>query len=87
MESTNYSRKDFLKLMVWAASLTFSGCSGWEKIQRKERYAPIAFQLYTVRREIWKDLEGTMHKLVDIGFIGLRPMHAGNITLLKHKGL
>jgi sugar phosphate isomerase/epimerase len=82
MESANYSRKEFLKLIGFgAASLTFSG---WKNSVKGKDAARIAIQLYTVRREIEKDLEGTMHKLAEIGFIGVETYALpANITLAQ----
>jgi sugar phosphate isomerase/epimerase len=82
MESANYSRKEFLKLIGFgAASLTFSG---WKNSVKGKDAVPIAIQLYSVRREIEKDLEGTMHKLAEIGFIGVETYALPvNITLAQ----
>ena len=80
MITINYSRKEFLTLLgLGAASMAFSKL----KISDKAGYrAPIAFQLYTVRREIEKDLEGTIRKIAEMGFLGIEtyPLPP-NITL------
>jgi sugar phosphate isomerase/epimerase len=83
MNTNNYSRKDFLKLVgLGAASITFSRCSipGWKYLENNA--APIAFQLYTVRGQIEKDLEGTIRKIAEMGFLGVEtyPLPP-NITL------
>lgn len=82
MESANYSRKDFLKLLgLGAASLTFTG---WNNVVKGKDGAPIAIQLYTVRREIEKDFKGTMHKIADMGFEGVETYALpANITLAQ----
>ena len=80
MNTNNYSRKEFLTLLgLGAASMAFSKL----KISDKAGYtAPIAFQLYTVRREIEKDLEGTIRKIAEMGYLGIEtyPLPS-NITL------
>jgi sugar phosphate isomerase/epimerase len=79
MEPANYSRKEFLKLLGFsAASLAFSGCHS------EKDAAPIAFQLYTVRREIEKDLEGTIRKIAGMGFVGVETYALpANLTLAQ----
>ena len=80
MDTKNYSRKDFIKLAgLGAASLAFSSCY----MKDKAGYvAPIAFQLYSVRREIEKDFDGTIQKLADIGFEGVETYALpANLTL------
>jgi sugar phosphate isomerase/epimerase len=80
MNTNNYSRKEFLTLLgLGAASMAFSKL----KISDKTGYsAPIAFQLYTVRREIEKDLEGTIRKIAEMGYLAVEtyPLPP-NITL------
>jgi sugar phosphate isomerase/epimerase len=82
MTPTNYSRKEFLKLLgLGTASLTFSG---WKSSEITKEAAPIAIQLYTVRREIEKDLEGTIHKIAEMGFVGIETYALpANITLAQ----
>jgi sugar phosphate isomerase/epimerase len=82
MESANYSRKEFLKLIGFgAASLTFSG---WKNSVKGKDAASIAIQLYTVRREIEKDFQDTMHKIAEMGFVGVETYALpANITLAQ----
>ena len=69
MDANNYTRKDFIKLLgLGTASLAFSP---WYMKDKAGYVAPIAFQLYSVRREIEKDFEKTIHKLADMGFEGV----------------
>ena len=82
MDIKIYSRKDFITLFgLSAASLAFSK---WD-IKNKVGYiAPIAFQLYSVRREIEKDFGPTIHKLADIGFAGVETYALpANLTLTQ----
>lgn len=82
MDTKNYSRKDFITMVGFgAASLAFSH---WESKDKAGAIAPIAFQLYTVRREIEKDLEGTIRKIAEMGYLGVEtyPLPP-NITLQR----
>jgi hypothetical protein len=66
MNADKYSRKDFLNLIgLTATSLAFSG---WEFLDKEKYIAPIAIQLFTVRREIEKDFQGAMLNIADMGF-------------------
>ncbi len=50
------------------AAFAFSGLSSSDK----QKYLPsLGFQLYTVRREIEKDLRGTMRRIGEMGFVGV----------------
>jgi sugar phosphate isomerase/epimerase len=69
MERSNYSRRQFIKTMgmsVAALSLT-----GFDILAEKQRIPNIGIQLYTVRKVIEKDFEGSMKKIADFGFIGV----------------
>ena len=69
MDSTKYSRKDFIKVLgLGTASLAWGG---WNGTGTARYCAPIAFQLYSVRREIEKDFDATIHALADMGFEGV----------------
>ncbi len=70
MESTIYTRRDILKLIGTgaAASLAFP-MLGYAK--EKGTAANIGFQLYSVRREIEKDLEGSIKKIAGMGYLGV----------------
>jgi sugar phosphate isomerase/epimerase len=80
MITNDYSRKDFMKLFgMGAAALAFSGLA----FPQKRRYiAPLGFQLYTVRKQIEKDLEGTIRRVADMGYLGVETYALPpNITL------
>jgi sugar phosphate isomerase/epimerase len=53
--------------------------------------APIAVQLYSLREEIQSDLHGVIHRLADIGYVGVEPFggldHHTLAKLLKDHGL
>jgi sugar phosphate isomerase/epimerase len=77
-----YSRRDFLVLMgSGAASLVFGG---WKIPGHPEYTAPVAVQLYSVRREIITDFENNIRKLANIGFKGVETYALpSNITLAR----
>ncbi|HVO73238.1 MAG TPA: sugar phosphate isomerase/epimerase [Ignavibacteriaceae bacterium] len=64
-----YSRKDFLKFIgLGTAALSFPGY----KIFRESSYKPkIGIQLYTIRKEIEKDFEGSIKKVAETGYSGV----------------
>lgn len=69
MEKVNRSRRDFLKLMgMGTAAVALPGFKYFENFEYK---AKIGLQLYSVRKEIEKDFEGTMKKVADIGYAGI----------------
>ena len=70
MESTIYTRRDILKLLGTgaAAALAYPALS-FGKV--KMTAAPIGFQLYSVRRQIEKDLEGSIKKIAEMGYFGV----------------
>jgi len=69
MTGNTYTRKDFLKLLgLGAGTLAFRRMSFADE---KAYVADIGFQLYTVRHELEKDFAGTVHKVADMGFIGV----------------
>ncbi len=69
MTGNAYSRKDFIKLLgLGAGTLAFRKLSFADE---KAYIADIGFQLYTVRHELEKDFAGTVHKVADMGFIGV----------------
>ena len=64
-----------------AATLAFSGPRVHEK---KKSVASLGFQLYTVRRQIEKDLEETMRKIAEMGYVGVETYALpANLTLAK----
>ena len=69
MTGNTYSRKDFIKLLgLGAGTLALRRLSFADE---KAYVADIGFQLYTVRHELEKDFAGTVHKVADMGFIGV----------------
>ena len=87
-----HSRRDFLKLMgIGGAILSIPGS---KLLNRFEYKANIGLQLYTVRKNIEKDFEGTIQKIANIGYMGIETYNLPeNITLIqaanvfKEKGL
>lgn len=80
MSKNGYSRKDFLKLMgLGAAALTLPGLN----VFANSKYKPqIGIQLYTVRKEIEKDFDGTIKKIADLGYSGIETYSLpSNLTL------
>jgi sugar phosphate isomerase/epimerase len=82
MDENQYSRKDFLKIVgISAAALALP-----RKIfsQTPPYRASIAFQLYTVRREIARDFEGSIRTVADMGYRGVEayPLPE-NVTIEK----
>jgi sugar phosphate isomerase/epimerase len=66
-------------LGMGAAALTFSGPDLPEK---KKSPAFLGFQLYTVRKQIETDLEGTMLKVAKMGYVGVETYALpANLTL------
>jgi sugar phosphate isomerase/epimerase len=64
-------RKEFLQagaLGVLGASVIPASLKNITGPQQKKEPAKIAVQLYTVRKEIEKDLSGTLRRIADIGF-------------------
>jgi Sugar phosphate isomerases/epimerases len=92
MAANSYSRKDFIKLLgLGAGTLAFRRMSFSDE---KGYVANIGFQLYTVRKELEKDFDGTVHKVADMGFLGVEmyplppnatPEHAAKV--FKDAGL
>jgi sugar phosphate isomerase/epimerase len=69
MANHGSSRREALKLMgLGAAALALSDFSSNPSSRRK---AKIGLQLYTVRKAIEQDFEGTLKKIADIGYIGI----------------
>lgn len=80
MNTNQYSRTDFLKFLgIGALAMTLPGISFSED---KKHAANVGFQLYTVRKEIERDFDGTIRKLAGMGFLGVEtyPLPA-NVSL------
>jgi sugar phosphate isomerase/epimerase len=75
MEEINNSRRTFLKSVgLSAAALSLSGVDFLKaaSVETGKGYAAnIGIQLYTVRKFIEKDFEGTMKKIADTGYVGV----------------
>ena len=92
MTNLIHSRRNFLKLMgIGGAILSIPGS---KLLNRFEYKANIGLQLYTVRKNIEKDFEGTIQKIANIGYMGIETYNLPeNITLIqaanvfKEKGL
>jgi len=82
MKLEYYTRRDFMTLLgMGAAALAFSGPNLSEK---KKSTASLGFQLYTVRKQIEKDLEGAMRKVAGMGYVGVETYALpADLTLLK----
>jgi sugar phosphate isomerase/epimerase len=69
MPGDNRSRREFLKYMgVGSIAL---GLSDMKALVRGSGRPKIGMQLYTVRKEIEEDFEGTMKKVAETGFLGV----------------
>lgn len=82
MTKNGYSRKDFLKLVGLGAAAMALPISNMD-IFSKSKYKPkIGLQLYSVRKQIEKDFEGTMKKVADSGYLGIESYTLpANLTL------
>ncbi len=82
MGKEKYSRKDFIRLLGFGtAALAFPDFS----FSQTHKYtAPIAIQLYTVRKKIEKDFESTIRAVAEMGFFGIETYALPqNITLVR----
>lgn len=84
MSISNYSRKNFLKLIGLAAtSLTLPNFP----IFADPKYKPkIGIQLYTVRKAIEKNFEDSVKKIAEIGYQGIETYTLPENVTLKHAG-
>jgi sugar phosphate isomerase/epimerase len=72
MELNNYSRRRFLKTLgLGAAALSLPSFQLFGEHVSDVYVANIGLQLFTIRRQIEKDLEGTVSKIAKMGFIGI----------------
>lgn len=82
MNSENYSRRNFIKYVgLGAAAITLKDFGFSQK--KGSGYVPsIGFQLYTLRKEIEKDFEGSIRRIAAMGFRGVEtyPLPS-NVTL------
>jgi sugar phosphate isomerase/epimerase len=82
MPDVNQRRRSLLKLIgTGAVAMAFPK----HALQASPGYIPgIGVQLYTVRKSIETDFEGTMRKVADIGFLGVETYALpANITLAR----
>jgi sugar phosphate isomerase/epimerase len=64
------SRRDFLKT---AGALTAAACVGGRVAHAAMQHVPVGLQLYSVREQLPKDFDGTLHQL---GAIGIKEVEA-----------
>src|SRR3954451_15424941 len=60
----HFSRRGFLKA---AGALGAAACAGRSALAAGERHLAVGLQLYSVREQLPKDFDGTLHKLSAIG--------------------
>ena len=60
----HFSRRSFLKA---AGALGAAACAGRRVLAAGERHLAVGLQLYSVREQLPKDFDGTLHKLSAIG--------------------
>jgi len=86
MPDVNQRRRSLLKLIgSGAVAMAFPK----QTLQASSGYTPrIGLQLYTVRKAMETELEGTMRKVADTGFLGIEsyPLPA-NVTLARAAGV
>src|SRR3989304_678864 len=84
MNKSNYSRKDFLKLIgLGTAALTLPNIP----LFADPKYKPkIGIQLYTVRKAIEKDFEGPVRKIAEIGYQGIETYTLPESITLQRAG-
>jgi len=84
MNSLNYSRKDFLKLIgLGTAAVTLPGFSVFPEQKYKPR---IGIQLYTVRKAIEKNFEDPIRKIAETGYTGIETYALPENITLEHAG-
>jgi sugar phosphate isomerase/epimerase len=59
------SRRTFLKT---AGAVTATACGGAKHLAAKTPHSPLGLQLYSVREQLPKDFDGTLHQLSAIGY-------------------
>lgn len=84
MIKSNYSRKDFLKLIgLGTAALTLPNVP----LYADQKYIPkIGIQLYTVRKAIEKNFEGPVRKIAKIGYQGIETYALPENVSLEYAG-
>jgi len=72
MDLNNYSRRRFLKTLgLGAAALSLPDFKLFGNELKSIYEAPIGIQLYTLRKQLEEDLEGTISKIAKMGFVGV----------------
>ncbi len=61
---SHFSRRNFLKT---AGAVTAATCAGNRFSAASARHVPVGLQLYSVREQLPKDFDGTLHQLSGIG--------------------
>ena len=84
MDKSNYSRKDFLKLIgLGTAALTLPNIP----LFADPKYKPkIGIQLYTVRKAIEKNFEEPVRKIAETGYLGIETYTLPENITLKRAG-
>jgi sugar phosphate isomerase/epimerase len=60
-----YSRRDFMKA---TGAVAAAACVGPEQLGAAQLQMPVGLQLYSVRNQLPKDFEGTLHQLAAAGY-------------------
>lgn len=73
MKKQIMTKREFLKLSITGALATCTGCKPLAVFSSKKgkKRIPIGVQLYSVRRECEKDLEGTIQAVAKMGYKGV----------------
>lgn len=61
---THFSRRDFVKV---AGAATAAACLGSKHLNADGHHFPVGLQLYSVREQLPKDFDGTLHQLGGVG--------------------
>jgi sugar phosphate isomerase/epimerase len=82
MDKINYSRKDFLKLVgLGTVALTLPNVPLFADPMYKPK---LGIQLYTVRKTLEKDFDGSVRKIAEIGYQGVETYPLPENVTLKH---
>jgi sugar phosphate isomerase/epimerase len=82
MNKLNHSRRNFIKLI--GISTTAVSLSGFKIFTSASYKASIGLQLYTIRKNIAIDFEGSIRKAAEIGYEGIETYALPENITLKH---